>query len=199
MLPIVINIILGIHVIVSILIVFFTLMQRPKNEGLGAAFGGGMTDNLFGAQTTNVLQTITKWLGATFFALTLLLSFLYARQSKVGGALRQKLTAPTQNAPAAQPAQSPASEKTGAESAPVEKPVDSAAEKPAAEKPAAEKPAAEKPAAEKPAAEKPAAEKPAAEKPAAEKPAAEKPAAPAAPAAPAVDANPGAPAAPVQQ
>ncbi|MEY5010414.1 MAG: preprotein translocase subunit SecG, partial [Verrucomicrobiota bacterium] len=51
MLPIVINILLGIHVIVSILIVFFTLMQRPKNEGLGAAFGGGMTDNLFGAQT----------------------------------------------------------------------------------------------------------------------------------------------------
>ena len=55
---IVINILLVIHVLVSLLIVFLVLMQRPKNEGLGAAFGGGVTDNLFGAQTTNVLQTI---------------------------------------------------------------------------------------------------------------------------------------------
>jgi len=31
------------------------LMQRPKSEGLGAAFGGGVTENIFGAQTTNVL------------------------------------------------------------------------------------------------------------------------------------------------
>ena len=57
---IVINILLVIHVLVSLLIVFLVLMQRPKNEGLGAAFGGGVTDNLFGAQTTNVLQTITR-------------------------------------------------------------------------------------------------------------------------------------------
>ena len=28
------------------------LMQRPKSEGLGAAFGGAVTENLFGAQTT---------------------------------------------------------------------------------------------------------------------------------------------------
>ena len=156
MLPIVINILLGIHVIVSILIVFFTLMQRPKNEGLGAAFGGGMTDNLFGAQTTNVLQTITKWLGGMFFALTLLLSFLYARQAKFGGALRQKLTAPTQNAPATQPAGAPADVK------PSESPA-GGAEKPEANKPDATKAPAD-PSAEKATGES--AEKPA-EKPAA--------------------------------
>ncbi|MDB6152952.1 MAG: secG, partial [Chthoniobacteraceae bacterium] len=69
---IVINILLVIHVLVSLLIILLTLMQRPKNEGLGAAFGGGMTENLFGAQTTNVLQTITRWLGGIFFLLTLL-------------------------------------------------------------------------------------------------------------------------------
>jgi preprotein translocase subunit SecG len=150
MLPIVINILLGIHVIVSILIVFFTLMQRPKNEGLGAAFGGGMTENLFGAQTTNVLQTITKWLGGMFFALTLLLAFLYARQAKVGGALRQKLTAPTLNAPAAQPVSATPPEKAsenkgGASGSPVkvEEATKASPEQPAAEKPAAEKPAAE--------------------------------------------------------
>jgi preprotein translocase subunit SecG len=83
MLSIVINLLLAIHVIVSFLIIFVVLMQRPKNEGLGAAFGGGMTENLFGAQTTNVLQKATRWLGALFFSLTLLLSMLYARQANV--------------------------------------------------------------------------------------------------------------------
>lgn len=81
MLPIVINLLLAIHIIVSLLIILVVLMQRPKSEGLGAAFGGGMTENLFGAQTTNVLATITRWLGGIFFSLTLLLSVLYAHQT----------------------------------------------------------------------------------------------------------------------
>ena len=77
--PIVIDILLAIHVLVSLLIVLLVLMQRPKSEGLGAAFGGGMTDNLFGAQSSNVLQTITRWLGCIFFALSLGLSLLYVK------------------------------------------------------------------------------------------------------------------------
>ena len=82
---ILINILLVIHVLVSLLIVFLVLMQRPKNEGLGAAFGGGVTDNLFGAQTTNVLQTITRWLGCIFFALSLGLSLLYVKAPHKSG------------------------------------------------------------------------------------------------------------------
>lgn len=77
-----INILLVVHVFVSLLIVLLVLMQRPKNEGLGAAFGGGMTENLFGAQTTNVLQTITRYLGGIFFILTLLLSWLYVQKTR---------------------------------------------------------------------------------------------------------------------
>ena len=84
MLSIVITTLLVIHVVVSLLIVLVVLMQRPKNEGLGAAFGGGMTDNLFGAQTTNVLQKFTRMLGGTFFSLTLILSVLYAKQASLG-------------------------------------------------------------------------------------------------------------------
>ncbi len=81
MLPIAINLLLAVHILVSLLIVLLVLMQRPKNEGLGAAFGGGMTDNLFGAQTTNVLQTITRWCGIIFFALSLTLSWLYVKSA----------------------------------------------------------------------------------------------------------------------
>ena len=95
MLPIVINVLLVIHVIVSLLIILLVLMQRPKNEGLGAAFGGGATDQLFGAQTTNVLQTITRWLGGIFFALTLSLSILYVKQGGGRSPVQDKLTAPT--------------------------------------------------------------------------------------------------------
>jgi preprotein translocase subunit SecG len=81
MLSLFISFLLSIHVIVSLLIIFIVLMQRPKSEGLGAAFGGGMTENLFGAQTSNVLANATRWLGAIFFILTLILSVLYAKQS----------------------------------------------------------------------------------------------------------------------
>ena len=95
MLPIVINFLLATNIIVSLLIILLVLMQRPKNEGLGAAFGGGMTENLFGAQTTNVLQTITRWLAAIFFSLTLLLSWLYVKKDFSRGSLQKRLSAPT--------------------------------------------------------------------------------------------------------
>jgi preprotein translocase subunit SecG len=69
----------GLLVFVCVLMILTILMQRPKNEGLGAAFGGGLTDNLFGAQTTTVLTKFTVWLGALFFVLTLLISLLQVR------------------------------------------------------------------------------------------------------------------------
>lgn len=77
---ILINVLIAFHVLVCLLMVVVVLMQRPKNEGLGAAFGGGMTENIFGAQTTHVLQKFTVWLGIVFFALTLLLAILYAKR-----------------------------------------------------------------------------------------------------------------------
>jgi preprotein translocase subunit SecG len=90
-LNILINSLLVIHVIVALLLILVVLMQRPKNEGLGAAFGGGMTDNLFGAQTTNVLQTFTRNLGVIFFVLAVVLSVLYAKQSSISSEVERRL------------------------------------------------------------------------------------------------------------
>src|ERR1043166_4738890 len=90
MLTILINLLLTIFVIVSLLLIFIVLMQRPKSEGLGAAFGGGMTENLFGAQTTNVLANFTRWLGGAFFLLALLLSVLYAKSSAQKSSIQQR-------------------------------------------------------------------------------------------------------------
>lgn len=80
-LSIVIPILLGILVIVCVLLTLVVLMQRPKNEGLGAAFGSGVTENIFGAQTATVLTKATVYLGCIFFGVTLLLTLLTARQS----------------------------------------------------------------------------------------------------------------------
>ncbi len=67
--------------VVSLLLIIVVLMQRPKNEGLGASFGSNMTDNLFGAQTSTVLNRFTVWLGSLFFLLTLLISMVYVKSS----------------------------------------------------------------------------------------------------------------------
>ena len=88
---IVINILLVIEALVAVLMMLVILMQRPKSEGLGAAFGGGVTENIFGAQTTNVLTTITTWLASIFFVLALTLSVLYAHRGAPSSAVRQEL------------------------------------------------------------------------------------------------------------
>jgi preprotein translocase subunit SecG len=80
-LSILIPILLTILVIVCVLLTLVVLMQRPRSEGLGAAFGSGMTENIFGAQTTTVLTKATVYLGGIFFGVTLLLTILIARQS----------------------------------------------------------------------------------------------------------------------
>ena len=68
--------------IVCLLMIFAVLMQRPKQEGLGAAFGGGITDQVWGAQTTNVLQKKNRLLAVTFFVITLILSVLVSKKQK---------------------------------------------------------------------------------------------------------------------
>ena len=98
-----INFCLAMFVLVSLLMILVILMQRPKSEGLGAAFGGGVTENIFGAQTTNVLVKFTTWLAGIFFALTLGLSILYAHRSTADSAFRRELMK-TQAAPQTSPA-----------------------------------------------------------------------------------------------
>jgi preprotein translocase subunit SecG len=88
---ILINFLLGLYVLVAVLMLLVILMQRPKSEGLGAAFGGGVTENLFGAQTTNVLVKFTAWLAGFFFVLMFVLSILYAHRSMSDSGLRREL------------------------------------------------------------------------------------------------------------
>jgi preprotein translocase subunit SecG len=88
---ILINVILAIDMLIAVLMTLVILMQRPKSEGLGAAFGGGVTENIFGAQTTNVLTKFTGWLAGIFFVLTFALGILYARRSASDSSLHREL------------------------------------------------------------------------------------------------------------
>ncbi len=85
-----INLLLVVFVIVCLLMTLLILMQRPKQEGLGAAFGGGVTDQVFGASTTNVLQRGTVYLGSLFFLLSLTLAVLIGHQNKKTSILAPK-------------------------------------------------------------------------------------------------------------
>src|SRR5436305_9516852 len=86
-----INLFLVFFVLVALLMALVILMQRPKSEGLGAAFGGGVTENIFGAQTTNVLVKFTGWMTGIFFALTFALSILYSHKTSRDTGLRSEL------------------------------------------------------------------------------------------------------------
>ena len=85
-----INLLLVVFVIVCLLMALLILRQRPKQEGLGAAFGGGVTDQVFGARTTNVLQRGTVYLGSMFFILSLTLAILIGKQTKQKSLLEPK-------------------------------------------------------------------------------------------------------------
>lgn len=126
-----INLLLVVFVVVCLLMSMIILMQRPKNEGLGAAFGSGATDQLFGARTTNVLQKATVYLATLFFVLTLALAVLIGKKNASGATLIATVPAP---APVVEPAK-PTSIAEEAEKA-GEKPLEPEAITPPAEMPA---------------------------------------------------------------
>jgi len=71
---------------VSILMVLVVLIQRPKQEGLGASFGGGALDSALGAHTSDVLQKFTTWLGVLFFVSAIGLAMVKTREFRASAA-----------------------------------------------------------------------------------------------------------------
>ena len=88
-----------------VLMILLVLMQRPKQEGLGAAFGGGMTDSLLGAGTTNFLQKATVYLAVAFFILSAGLAIMVSKKQRgadaipLPAALETQVTAPEGTTP----------------------------------------------------------------------------------------------------
>ena len=63
-----------VEVLVCILLAMVVMLQKPKEGGLGGAFGGGMLEASLGADAGNVLIRTTAILGAIFLLNTLVLA-----------------------------------------------------------------------------------------------------------------------------
>jgi len=65
-------------VLVCIFITLVILMQRPSaNAGMGAALGGGASEQVFGAQAGNLLTKLTIYGLVAFFVLATLLYLMH--------------------------------------------------------------------------------------------------------------------------
>ena len=84
-------------VIVCMLIVFLVLLQLPKKEAGGLAFGGVAADALFGAGSGTVLTKITKYAAMAFFILAVLVSVLETRVNSAKSSFLR--SPPTTSAP----------------------------------------------------------------------------------------------------
>lgn len=65
---------IGLFILLCLLLCGVILIQESKSTGLGASFGGDVSDSLFGTSTADVLKKFTAWLAAIFLTSCVLLS-----------------------------------------------------------------------------------------------------------------------------
>ena len=75
-----------VEVVVCLLLVLAVMLQKPKEGGLGGAFGGGALEASLGADAGNVLIKATTYLGAIFLVVTLALAKLTLTSGSVAEA-----------------------------------------------------------------------------------------------------------------
>jgi len=85
------------HVIVAVFLIGLVLMQKSSEQGVGAAFGGGMTDTMFGGGTTTALVKLTIWCACILLGTTLILAVLHTHRETTQSLMQRAL----ENAPAA--------------------------------------------------------------------------------------------------
>ena len=89
------NILLVLHLLVAVAIVVLVLLQQGKGADMGAAFGGGSSQSLFGARgSANFLSRTTSFLVAVFFFSSMTLAYLYTRQSETSSIGGSSVVAP---------------------------------------------------------------------------------------------------------
>ncbi|MBA2709142.1 MAG: preprotein translocase subunit SecG [Tatlockia sp.] len=75
------QLILMIHVLVALVLIGLVLIQHGKGADIGAAFGSGASNTVFGSQGTgSFLFKLTGGLAMTFFVTSLTLSYMVSTQ-----------------------------------------------------------------------------------------------------------------------
>lgn len=73
-----------IHILIAITVIGLVLIQHGKGADIGAGFGSGASNTVFGSQGTGkFLFKLTGGLALAFFVTSLLLSAMVAHQYKV--------------------------------------------------------------------------------------------------------------------
>lgn len=72
-----------VEVVVCLLLGLIVMLQKPKEGGLGGAFGGGALEASLGADAGNVLIRATATLGTIFLLNTLVLAKLTSTSGSV--------------------------------------------------------------------------------------------------------------------
>jgi preprotein translocase subunit SecG len=76
------TVLLVVQILISISIITLVLLQQGKGADMGAAFGGGASQTLFGSRgSATFLSRTTGILAAIFFATSLALAVIYSHQS----------------------------------------------------------------------------------------------------------------------
>lgn len=97
-----------IHVLIAITVIGLVLIQHGKGADIGAGFGSGASNTVFGSQGTGrFLFKLTGGLALAFFVTSLLLSALVANQYKTASRLtlpenarvEQSIPVPVESAP----------------------------------------------------------------------------------------------------
>jgi len=102
-----------IHVIVSIALIMIVLLQTGKGADMGAAFGGGSSQTLFGSTGASTFLSKATTVAAIVFMLTSL-SLAYVAGGKSGKSVVMETAAPIEEAApssAAEPVAPPAGDQ----------------------------------------------------------------------------------------
>lgn len=94
------QLLLIIHILIAISIVGLVLLQHGKGADVGAAFGSGASNTVFGSQGTgSFLFKLTGGLALAFFATSVLLSAMVARQYQTSMTLPVQESKTTSSSP----------------------------------------------------------------------------------------------------
>lgn len=94
------QLILVVHVLIAALIVGLVLIQHGKGADIGASFGSGASNTIFGSRGTGgFLFKLTGGLVLAFFVTSLTLSSIVGRQYQHPNSIPQPTSAPEGNIP----------------------------------------------------------------------------------------------------
>jgi preprotein translocase subunit SecG len=84
-----------IHVLVSVALIFIVLLQTGRGSEIGAAFGSGASQTLFGSSgTTGFMTKVTSAAVVIFMVTSLVLAYFYSHREYVARSHREYVARP---------------------------------------------------------------------------------------------------------